>query len=241
MKNYYLLIIFVFISFQVSSQDTITFTKDKNQGKDLIIFDIYQDFWQQIPSNVDLRGINQGVNLYVMFNRPIKTTNFSVALGIGVSSHNLYSDAIPVLERNSMGEPTGNTVMTTLGNYYQKSIAYSINKINLSYIDIPVELKFKTRAERNKRFRVSLGFKIGYNFSNHTKYKGEDVIENTSEQVIIKKSNIRNVSDWNYGIIGRIGYGRFNFMTYYSLSKIFEKDKGPQIYPISVGLSIIPF
>lgn len=241
MKKYYLFIIILFISIRVSSQDTITFAKEKNQGKDLIIFDVFQDLWQDVPSNVNLRAINQGANFYVMYNRPIKTSNFSIALGIGVSSHNLYSDAIPVLERNNLGEPTGNTIMTTLGNYYQKSVAYSINKINLTYIDIPIELRFKTRAERNKRFRASLGFKIGYNISNHTKYKGEDIIENTSEQVVIKKSNIRNVSDWNYGVIGRIGYGRFNLMTYYSLSKIFEKDKGPQIFPISVGLSIIPF
>ncbi len=241
MKIYYLFLFILFISLRASSQDTITFTKEKNQGKDLIIFDIYHDFWQEIPSNVNVRAINQGVNMYAMLNRPIKTTNFSIALGIGLSSHNLYSDAIPVLERNQSNQPTGNTIFTTLGNYYQKTVEYKINKINLSYIDIPIELRFKTRAERNKRFRASLGFKIGYNVSNHTKYKGEDVIENTSEQVVIKKSNIRNVSNWNYGIIGRIGYGRFNLMTYYSLSKIFEKGKGPQIFPISVGLSIMPF
>ncbi len=241
MKRNYFLLFLLFLSISTYSQDTIRFVKEKNQGKDIILLDIFNDLWQDVPSDIDLRTINQGVGFYAMLNRPIAKTDFSIALGIGVSSHNFYSDAIPILSRNSANLPDGNTIFETLGNYYNKPVAYSINKLNLTYIEIPVELKYKTIAERNKRFRISVGFKIGYNISNHTKYRGEDVIEMTSEQVVIKKSNIRNINDWNYGIIGRIGYGRFNIMTYYSLAKIFDKDKGPQIFPISIGLTITPF
>ena len=239
-KNYFLLVI-LFFTISAYSQDTLRFQKEKNQGKDIIMLDVFNDFWQDVPSDVNVRTINQGVAFYAMLNRPIATSDFSVALGIGVSSHNFYSDAIPILSRNSANQPDGNTIFESLGNYYNKPVAYSINKMNLTYIEIPIEIKYKTIAERNKRFRISVGFKIGYNISNHTKYRGEDVIENTSEQVVIKKSNIRNINDWNYGIIGRLGYGRFNLITYYSLSKIFEKDKGPQMYPISIGLTITPF
>lgn len=241
MKSFCLLIFGLIITLRVSSQDTISFSKEKNTGKDLILIDLYQDIWQNVPANVSLRGINQGVNMYAMLNKPIKYSNFSLAIGIGVSSHNMYSDAVPVLERNSANQLTGNTVFETLGNHYAQKVSYSINKINLTYIDIPIELRFKTRAERDKRFRISFGFKFGYNISNHTKYKGDDVEENTNDQVVIKKSNVKNINNWNYGIIGRIGYGKFNLMTYYSLAKIFDKDKGPQIYPVSVGLSFIPF
>lgn len=241
MKKFYFLFLVLFITARVNSQDTITFPKEKNQGKDIIMIDIFQDMWQNVPSDVDVRAINQGISLNAMLNRPFGKSNFSISLGVGVSSHNLYSDAIPILGRNAAEQPDGNTVFASLGNYYAKKVEYSINKINLTYINIPIELKFKTRAERNKRFRVSLGFKIGYNISNHTKYKGDDVIEGTSDQVVIKKSNIKNINDWNYGVVGRIGYGRFNLMTYYSLAKIFDKGKGPQVYPISIGLTIIPF
>ncbi len=241
MKKFYFLVIVFIYNVNIYAQDTIKFSAEKNTGKDIVIFDIYQDLWQNVPANVNVRTINQGINLYAMLNRPIAKSDFSISFGIGVSSHNLYSDAIPVLSRNYSGLPDGNTIFQTLGNYYAKKVEYSINKINLTYIDIPIELKFKTKKERNKRFRASVGFKIAYNISNHTKYRGDDVMENTGDQVVIKKSNIKNINDWNYGLIGRIGYGKFNLMTYYSLSKIFDKDKGPQIYPVSIGLSIIPF
>ena len=128
-----------------------------------------------------------------------------------------------------------------MNDYYKKNVDYSTNKINLTYIDFPIEIKFKTRAERNKRFKASIGFKIGYKISNHSKYRGEDVIENTNDVITLKKSDIKYINMWNYGITARLGYGRYNIMVYYYLAKMFEKDKGPQIYPISVGISITPF
>ena len=234
-------ILLFFIFFNTYSQDTIRFEKEKNTNKDILIIDLYNDIWQDVPSTVNVRTINQGINVYLMINKPIRNSNISLTTGIGISSHNLYSDAIPVLGRDVNTNPDGVTKFVTLGDYFLKPVSYKINKINLTYIDIPIEIKYKTRAERKKRFNCSIGFKIGYNVSNHTKFKGEDIVEDTDDIVVIKKSNIRNISDWNYGIIARIGYGRFKINSYYSLAKIFDKGKGPQIYPISVGLSFSPF
>jgi hypothetical protein len=240
MKNIIFIISFLLLGNSIFSQDTITFKPEKNINKDVFLFDLYTDLWQDVPSNVKVREINQGVNAYFMLNRPIKTTNFSLAFGIGVSSHNFYSDAIPILGRNALNQLDGTTTLVTLGNYYTKAVNYSINKVNVTYIDIPLELRFKTREDRKKRINISAGFKIGYNISNHSKYKGDDVIEETDDQVIIKKSNIKNISDWNYGIVGRLGYGNLRFMVYYSLSKLFDENKGPQMYPISIGITFSP-
>ena len=234
MKTYIALIILILISFSGFSQDSIIQKHEKNNGKDILILDLFTDLWQDVPTNVNVRAINQGVNIYAMLNYPIANSNFSLAAGLGVSSHNFYSDATPIIGESG-------TSFIKLDEKHQKKVDYSINKINVTYIDIPIEIKFKTRAERSKRFKASIGCKIGYNISNHTKYRGEDVIENTSDYITLKKSNIKNINDWNYGITARIGYGRYNLMAYYSLSKLFEKNKGPQIYPISIGISITPF
>ena len=237
MKSYLALIILILTSYFCGFSQESNLSKpklEKNTGKDIIILDLYSDLWQNVPTNVDVRAINQGVNIYAMFNLPFARSNFSLSSGLGVSSHNFYSDAVPITG-------VSGTSFIKLGDFYQKKVDYSINKINITYIDIPVEIKFKTRAERSKRFKASIGCKIGYNISNHTKYRGEDVIENTSDYITLKKSNIKNLSDWNYGVTARIGYGMYNLMAYYSISKLFENNKGPQIYPISIGISITPF
>lgn len=233
--------------FNINGQDTIVFKKEKNTKKDVIIFDIFNDFWQNAPEVVKLRGINQGISISAMMNRPLGHSNFSLSFGLGLSSHNLYSDAVPILGKDVNNKPDGSIQFIKLGNYAGKTVEYSINKINITYIDLPIELKFKTRAEKKKTFKSSIGFKFGYNISNHTKYRGEDYIEENDDYVTIKKSNIKYINNLHYGIIARIGYGRYNLMAYYSLSKLFEdgklkyNDKEYQIYPISIGISIIPF
>ena len=121
-----------------------------------------------------------------------------------------------------------------------KIYIYKTNKLNLTYLDLPIELKFKTRDAHNRQLKFSFGFKIGYELSDHTKYVGDDVDEKTTDQVTIKKGNIKNINNWNYGVTARVGKGVFNLMAYYSLSKIFNND-GPQMYPISVGISITPY
>jgi hypothetical protein len=241
MKKYLFLIVLTSLLLNGFSQETNLINPEKNKGKDLLIIDFFTDLWQNVPAVANVRAINQGINAYTMLNFPIGFTNFSLAGGIGISSHNFYSDVIILSRDVSNQQLTGTSEFMKLGDYYGRKIDYSINKLNITYLDIPLEIKFKTRAERNKRIKASVGFKIGCNFSNHTKYRGEDVIENTSDVITFKKSNIKYVNKWNYGITGRIGYGRYNIMVYYSFSKIFEKDKGPQIYPVSIGISITPF
>ena len=241
------LMMFVFNSFAQNTDninlndDTLRFPKEKNKGNDMFILDFYQDMWQKVPSNIKVRDINQGFSFFIMKNYPISTSNFSFAWGLGFSSHNFYSDGVPALGRDGLGKPDGTTVFQTLGTYYNQIVDYKINKLNITYLEIPLELKFKTRASHNRMLKFSLGVKVGYEISNHTKYKGNDVIEKTDDQVTIKKYDIKNINKWNYAVTARIGRGMFNLVGYYSLSKIFDKDMGPQMYPISVGISITPY
>jgi len=241
MKKKLVLIILIIITLKGFTQEQKKIVPEKNKGKDIIILDLFTDLWQDTPKQADARAINQGVNLYGMLNFPIGMTNFSLSCGLGLSSHNFYSDAIAVLGRNVSNQLDGTTVFIKLGDFYGTKVDYSVNKINFTYIEIPLEIRFKNRAERNKRVKFSAGFKLGYNISNHSKYRGDDVLEMTTDVITLKKSNIKYINNWNYGITARIGYGMYNIMASYSLSKIFEKGKGPQMYPISLGISITPF
>lgn len=195
------------------------------QGKFSTGIAIYTDIWQGLPEGVDSRTINQGVSYFLMYNHRFAESNFSGALGVGMGHHNLYSNSILGIDS------TGRSVFSPIVNTdYKKS------KISLAYIDFPVELRFKSK----KKFVMAVGFKAGLNVDSHTKYKGDN-FAGLQEPVKIKSKNLDNIETWRYGITGLIGYKWINVVFYYSLSKVFEEDRGPEIYPISVGISLRPF
>ena len=117
--------------------------------------------------------------------------------------------------------------------------------VYLAYIEVPLEFRIKTE----KQFRIAFGFKFGFLMNAHQKYKGnrfdfntEDGTATTDEvNVKEKQQDIKQVENWRYGPTFRIGYKWFNVTVYYQLSKVFKVDKGPAIYPISVGIAVIPF
>jgi hypothetical protein len=39
----------------------------------------------------------------------------------------------------------------------------------------------------------------------------------------------------------RVGYGKFNVYAEYGLSEMFRNGRGPELYPFSAGVTLIPF
>lgn len=191
------------------------------------------DIWQGLPQDVDARTINQGSQVFGMYNHRLGESVAYLAAGLGIGVHNLYSNSV-------IGDAKADSIVFVPipGN-----INYKKSKITLAYLDIPVEFRIKT----DKHFRLALGFKAGYLINSHTKYKGDlytyDNLGNAiaGNNTVVKERDISQVEDWRYGPTLRIGYKWINLTAYYQLSKVFQADKGPQIYPVSIGLSVIPY
>lgn len=217
-----LIIVFVFISFYNYAQVVTEETKRKFTFG----LDIFTDMWQDVPEGIEPRTINQGANIFGSYNFIIGESNFSFSPGLGLGMHNLYSDSwLQVSADTTFFEPI------------PESISFKKSKFTGTYIDIPFELRFKNKSE----FRVAVGFKFGFLLRGHTKYKGDDYIAGTTEDVVIKKKKIKFLEKNRYGFTGRIGYKWLNLWGYYQLSTLFEKDRGPQMFPISIGITVIPF
>ncbi len=186
---------------------------------------IFTDIWQGLPDGMKSRTINQGASYFVMYNHRFLKSNFSGAIGVGMGTHNLYSNSL--IDADSVG----NTIFVPIDG-----IDYKRSKISLTYLDFPVELRFKSQ----KKFRLAIGFKAGVNIDSHSKYKGDD-LSGIKEEVKVKSKNLKNLEKWRYGVTGVIGYRWINMVVYYSLSKVFKEGSGPEIYPISIGISLRPF
>ncbi|MBN1339512.1 MAG: outer membrane beta-barrel protein [Bacteroidales bacterium] len=199
---------------------------DEIKRKLSIGFDVITDFWMDMPSNMDERAIHPGVNAYGMYNYMIGKGNFSFSPGLGIGVHNLYSDASPVLINDS-------TAFVKIPD----SVSYKRSKLTASYLDIPIELRFKSENQ----FRFAIGFKFGFLMKMQSKYKGSDYFNNDDHEIIFKQGHVKNADSNRYGFVGRIGYKWFNVSAFYSLSTLFRSGKGPEMYPVSVGITIIPF
>lgn len=225
MKKYILLLAgFLILMSGVYSQNVV---KETNFKKFNMGVDIFTDFLQDTPEDVEFKTINRGFNVFGMYNYRFGLSNFSFAIGLGLGSHNFYSNAL-------VSEANDSTFFVKIAD----SIDYKKSKLNVNYIDLPLEFRLKTPS----KFRLALGFKAGILLSKHTKYKGKNALHGGSEEeIILKSTDVNYLEKFRYGPTLRIGYKWINFTAYYQISKLFKPEQGPQMYPISVGITLMPY
>ena len=192
----------------------------------------FTDFWMNTPATIKTRGINQGFNVFGTYNVPFGKSNFSFAIGLGLTVHNMYGNFLVNIKSDS-------TYLTKIPD----GVNYKRSKLDVTYLEIPLEFRYK---DKNKVV-VGVGFKGGIEIASATKYLGNGPVTtynytvSGTEKTKIKMSGIKNLEQFTYGPTLRIGYSWFNLTASYMLSSIFQKGRGPQVYPISAGISFIPF
>jgi len=241
-------ILFLVSSYFLNAQtEDITTPDASSTGKgvkaDKISLTYYTDIWKDVSTGMNVSSYSPGFNCSYLQPFALGSSNFGFAIGLGIGSHNMRSDAMPTQEMIFdtvlvQNVETGKTIFEKIPeNVNNKKIDYDINKLTLTYLDIPLEIRFYKQNKNEKVFKLALGFKAGYLISSHTKYKGNDFTGGTDD-IKIKKYNVKNLELLRYGATVRLGYENYNIFGYYSMSKLFKLDKGPEMYPISVGISV---
>ncbi len=186
----------------------------------------YTDIWMNAPEEMSIRTINQGVNVFATYNMPFGKSNFSFAIGLGISIHNLYWNY------RFQGDSLSFQFVKV-----EDGLEYKRSKLTMPFLEIPLEFRLKTKS----KVAVAVGFKVGYMVYAHSKWVGDDYLYNTSNTLITSFKGIKNLEKFAYGPTLRVGYKWINLNAYYSLSSVFEKGTGVDIYPISVGFVLMPF
>jgi hypothetical protein len=188
--------------------------------------DVFSDLWQSVPDSLDPGTLNPGINVFGTYNYIFGKSNVSFSPGLGLGVHNLFNHSFLYYSED-----------TTYFQPIPDSIDYKKTKLVVSYLDIPLEIRYKSKSD----FRLAVGFKFGFLLRAHTKFKGNDYINDNSGVVVYKLSKLSFLEKNRYGFTARIGYKWLNLWGYYQLSTLFQKEYGPEMFPISVGLTIIPF
>lgn len=219
------IIILCFLVF--SGINTIAQSTDNLYEKPFNIgLDMFNTFWMDLPEGMSQKGLNIGYSVYGMYNYRFNTSQYSFAGGVGISIYNLAS--------NSLIDDVRAEIITITP--IPENVSYDRSKLSFSYLDIPIELRYKSE----KSFRLAFGFRVGFRLDNHFTYKGNR-LDGSEVAVTVKEKDVSNVEKIALGTTFRIGYKWINLNVYYSLTNIFEVEKGPEFKPFSIGISFMPF
>jgi hypothetical protein len=115
-------------------------------------------------------------------------------------------------------------------------IDYKKNKLKMSFINVPLLLEFNTSRNPRKAFHLAAGMIFGYKMGSRTKQE----FEINKREIEVKVKDDFNLSPFRSSFTVRAGYSNVTLFATYALTPLFEKGKGPTVYPFSVGLCINP-
>ncbi|MCB0515972.1 MAG: outer membrane beta-barrel protein [Chitinophagales bacterium] len=219
---------------KVQAQDVrIDDANNQVESLDRLTFEFtYADFLNK-PEGMKTKWYNRGVNVYYNYNIYIdKNKHVAFSPGLGISSQNVYSNS-----RHYLADNDSTAFAVIDGN-----LSYRNNKLALTYLEAPMELRFSSNADKmNRKFKFALGIRLGYLMNIHSKYRGDEYDASNSLVVVKEKdARIPNVSKVRFSPSVRIGYGSVNLVASYAMP-LFDQDKGPQMNLLMIGVSFNTF
>lgn len=204
-----------------------------NRSDDHFMLQYGADTWTGTNDSVSPKGFSRFFNAYIMLDKRFKNNpRFSVGLGAGIGSSNMFFENTNVDVRSTVNKLPFQRVDTT--NHFKKF------KLTTIYLEAPLELRFSSRPEQsNGSFKVALGVKVGTLLKAYTKGKTlQDKNGNTINDYIEKQSSKRYFNSTKLAATFRIGYGIFSLYGAYQVTGLLKDGAGPDVKPYSIGLAI---
>jgi hypothetical protein len=168
--------------------------------------------------NVNLNFFEQNVNLI--------RNRLGLVTGLGLTWNNYrFDDNVRLAkENNRLALSTVNAEGTT----YEKS------KLVNTYLTLPLMLEVQSnRYSKANSFHLSGGVVGGWRIGTHAKY----VYDDGSRQKDKDRSDFY-MNPFKVDAIAKVGWGVLNLYATYSLTPMFQDNKGPKLYPFSIGICL---
>lgn len=155
--------------------------------------------------------------------------NFKLVTGFGFDYH-LYELA----NKTKLNADSSFTwgVMDSTNTY-----SYKKNKLRATYIQVPLLLEFNTSNDPEKTFHIAFGVIGQFLISSRTK---QVLTEGKNQTTNVRKDSY-NLSPFAAKAHVNLGYRNWTFFGEYSLTALFQPGKGPELYPFTAGIRVVPF
>ena len=214
------------------------------------------DFKMSFPKEteyMDLRTTKSwavNVNFYEQNIALSKNKKWGMVTGLGLNWNNYRFSMDTRLNADS----------SELQGYIDQGISIRKSKLTALYFDIPLLFEFQTNSYMKKNsFHFATGMIMGVRLSSHTKkYYDEwnkdfevtkynpamDSYETVYTATSPDYAKAKDFDDFymnpfKWDATARIGWGFINLFATYSVNTLFKKDKGPELYPWTVGITLV--
>lgn len=183
--------------------------------------------YEQYGEFIDLNpGKSLSWNLNLMefaFKNERKT--FGVVTGLGFSfTDYTFNDPITLEKQDGYG-------MVVPVSIIKEGTSVKKSKLHVNYITAPLMLEIKTPLRMgSSRLYIGGGVIGSLYLGSHTKFK----YHNKDKE---KYKGGLHINQWKYEVTGRIGFGDFCVFANYSMTPLFKNGKGPEVYPLMIGIS----
>ena len=152
-------------------------------------------------------------------------TDYPIPLG---RSKRLYLLAGAAIQQSGLDWKNPYALQTatprTTWNIIQTPHRVVVNRLNLTYLKVPLALLFSSHKQPGQGWNIAIGGSIGYLAAVRQKIK----LRTENDDVLVDK--VRRpypMRPWQYTLEARLGYNGLNFYGRYQLAPIFEHERGP--------------
>jgi hypothetical protein len=178
----------------------------------------YLDLNYNRCTGVNLNFFEQNINLYAQ--------HLGLVTGLGVTWNNYrFANDNTILTHD--GELSG-FLDTNPDKNYEKS------KLTVAYLKIPLMLEYQTNAKmKTNSFHIGGGVVGDVRMWSHTKVKFNGTKAKDKDDFYL--------SPFKLDAIAKIGWGYINLFGTYSFTSLFRTNKGPEVYPFEIGITLLGF
>lgn len=215
---------------------------------------VNSDFNMDFPPSEAYLELNVARSLMVNLNPfelnlNLVNNKFGLTSGLGFQLSNYYFD-----DNYTLNTDNGSLSAERLYNASGGLVPMDVNKLYVSYLTLPIFFEFQTNARHKvNSFHISAGVIGGVKLCSYQKqklttydqtlYLGNPgggyyaTIHPESQKVKYKDSFYLN--PFKLDASARIGWSYINLFATYSITSMFQKNKGPEVYPYTVGITLL--
>ncbi len=156
-------------------------------------------------------------------------TNIGIVTGMGLEWNNYRFDQdITLQEIDGIIYPDADKY---------KDVSVRKSKLTSLYLTVPLLMEFQIPVKNNHKIHMAAGLIGGLRLGTHTKIKYKRKGNSHKD----KDRDDYNLQAFRYSAHVRLGYRAINLFATYGMTDLFRKNKGPELTPYTIGLTLVRF
>lgn len=171
---------------------------------------------------------NMNIN-FAQYSINLINNKFGLVTGLGLEWNFYRFDDDNSIQKDANGEIINMDLSTV-----QPTWNIEKSKLSTTYATLPLLLEIHSSSDQNSGVVFAAGVIGGVKLGSNTKV----VYKENGDKNKDKTKDDFNLAPFRYGVHARLGIGDWMIYGTYYFTSIFEKDKGPELYPLSVGFAL---